>query len=114
MHIVVCVKHILDPEMPLKYFKIDAATNKPVQGNASYVMDSYSENALEVGLQLKEKLQGAKVTVLTMGDASSEEVLRTALAVGADYAVRAWDPGWADLDASGVAHVLARAIEAIG
>ncbi len=76
-------------------------------------MDSYSENALEVAIQLKEK-SGGKVTALCVGDKPSEEVLRRALALTADEAVRVWDPAWADLDAGAMAHVLAGAIRKLG
>lgn len=113
LNIVVCLKQILDPEVAPKDFKIDPATRRPVQGNAKMVMDSYSENALEVAIQLKEK-SGGKVIALCVGDKPADEVLRRALAVTADEAVRVWDPAWTELDAGAVAHILARAIRKLG
>lgn len=113
MQIVVCLKQTLDPEIPPKDFRIDPATAKPVQGNAKLVLDSYGENALELAVQLKEKL-GAKLTVITLGDKPADDALRRAYALTADAAVRVWDPGFADLDANGVAHVLAAAVQALG
>lgn len=113
LKIIVCLKQTLDPEVPPKDFKIDPASKQPVRGNAKLVVDSYSENALEVAIQLKEKL-GAEVTAITVGDKPADEVLRRALALTADQAVRAWDPAWANLDAHAVAHVLARAIAHLG
>lgn len=110
---MVCLKQILDPEVPPKDFKIDPAAKRPVQGNAKLVMDSYAEYALEVAIQLKEKA-GAQVTALCLGDKPADEVLRRALALTADAAVRVWDPAWADLDAAAVAHVLAAAIRKLG
>ncbi|BDG61063.1 electron transfer flavoprotein subunit beta/FixA family protein [Caldinitratiruptor microaerophilus] len=78
------------------------------------VMDSYAEYALEVAIQLKEKHPGTEVTALCVGDKPADEVLRRALALTADQAVRVWDAGWADLDAPAVAHVLAAAIRKLG
>lgn len=114
LRIVVCLKQILDPEIPPRDFRIDPATRRPVQGTAKLVMDSYAENALEVGLQLKEKVPGSTVTALCVGDKPADEVLRRALALTADQAVRVWDPAWTELDAPAVAHILARAIAKLG
>lgn len=114
LKIVVCLKQILDPEIPPKDFKLDANTRRPVQGNAKLVMDSYAEYALEVAIQLKEKNPGSKVVALCLGDKPADDVLRRAYALTADEAVRVWDPAWADLDAPGVAHVLARTIAKLG
>lgn len=111
---VVCLKQTLDPEVPPKDFRIDPATKKPIQGNAKMVLDSYGENALEVAIQLREKLGAGKVTVISMGDKPAEEALRRALALTADEAVRVWDPAWTDLDAPAVAHILARTIAGLG
>lgn len=113
MRIVVCLKQILDPEVSPKDFKVDPAAKRPVQGSAKLVVDSYSEYALEVGVQLKEKT-GGELIALCVGDKPSDETLRRALALTADEAVRVWDPAWNDLDAAAVAHVLARAIRKIG
>lgn len=113
LNIVVCLKQILDPEVAPKDFKIDAAARRPAQGTAKLVMDSYAEYALEVAIQLKEKT-GGKVTALCAGDKPTDEVLRRALALTADEAVRVWDPAWTDLDAPAVAHVLAHAIRKLG
>lgn len=100
--------------MPPKDFRIDPATRRPVQGSAKMVMDSYAEYGLEVAIQLKEKNPGTEVTALCVGDKPADEVLRRALALTADQAVRVWDPGWTDLDAPAVAHVLAAAIRKLG
>ncbi|HYF96151.1 MAG TPA: electron transfer flavoprotein subunit beta/FixA family protein [Symbiobacteriaceae bacterium] len=113
MQIVVCIKQTLDPEIPPSNFRIDPSTLRPVQGSAKLVMDTYAENALEVALQLKAKI-GATVTAMTVGEKGAEEVLRRALAMTADEAVRIWDPAWQELDAPAVAHILARAIRLIG
>lgn len=114
MNIVVCLKQILDPEMPARDFKIDNATKKPIQGKAKMVMDSYSEYALEVAVQLRDQIPGSKVTAVSVGDKPAEEVLRRALAVTADVAIRAWDAAWTDLDGGAVAQLLAAAIKKSG
>ncbi|MDQ0257133.1 electron transfer flavoprotein beta subunit [Evansella vedderi] len=113
MHIVVCLKQVLDPEIPPKYFKIDPETNRP-EDDGDMVMDSYAENALEAAIQLRDSVEEAKVTALCLGDEESEDVLRRALSFTADRAVRVWDDEWEDLDGQAVGHILAQTIKTIG
>ncbi|MCQ6279081.1 electron transfer flavoprotein subunit beta/FixA family protein [Bacillus sp. EB600] len=114
MHIVVCLKKVLDPEITPRYFKIDPETNRPVNEDSDMVLDSFAENALELAIQLRDKTPGATVTALCLGDESSEDVLRRALAFTADSAVRVWDEEWEDLDGQAVGHILAQTIKTIG
>ena len=88
MHIVVCLKQVLDPEITPRYFQIDPATNRPVNEDSDMVLDSFAENALELAIQLRDKTPGATVTALCLGEESAEDVLRRALAFTADAAVR--------------------------
>ncbi|WP_342430731.1 electron transfer flavoprotein subunit beta/FixA family protein [Neobacillus sp. FSL H8-0543] len=114
MHIVVCLKQVLDPEISPRYFKIDPKTNRPEDGSSDMVMDSYAENALETAIQLRDSVEGATVTALCLGDEETEDVLRRALAFTADQAVRVWDDDWEDLDGQAVGHILAKTIIALG
>jgi len=114
MHIVVCLKQVLDPEITPRYFQIDSKTNRPEIGDADMVLDSFAENALELAIQLRDKIPGATVTAICLGDEDSEEVLRRALAFTANRAVRVWDEEWEDLDGQAVGHILAQSITALG
>ena len=114
MHIVVCLKQVIDPEIPPRYFKIDPETNRPEEGSGDMVMDSYAENALEAAIQLRDKIDGATVTALCLGDEESEDVLRRALAFTADQAVRVWDDEWENLDGQAVGYILAQTIKNLG
>lgn len=110
MHLVVCVKQVLDPEMPPKDFAIDPATKKPVPGKAPLVISTFDEIALEVALQLREALAGGTVTALSLGPKSAEEVLRKAMAMQADRALRIDAAGFEDADGVATAAALAAAI----
>ena len=81
MHIVVCLKQVVDPEIPPRYFKIDPETNRPEDGSWDMVMDSYAENALEAAIQFRDKIDGAKVTALCLGDEESEDVLAQSISI---------------------------------
>ena len=114
MHIVVCLKQVVDPEIPPRYFRIDPETNRPEEGSGDMVMDSYAENALEAAIQLRDKIDGATVTALCLGDEESEDVLRRALAFTADQAVRVWDDEWESLDGQAIGYILAQTIINLG
>jgi len=73
-------------------------------------INEWDNFAVETAVQLKEK-HGGRVTALTVGLEDDEEVLRRALAMGADAAVHLHDPAFADLDAHGIAAALAAAFD---
>src|SRR5437588_12946293 len=58
-----------------------------------FVMNPFCEFAVEEAIRTKEKnpAANAQVTALTLGPPASVEVLRTALAVGADHAIHLAD-----------------------
>lgn len=71
----------------------------------NWVMNPYDEMAVEEALQIRDAA-GGSVTVFTLGPEKAVEALRTALAMGADTAVRI-DPEDQPLDGLAVAKVLA-------
>jgi electron transfer flavoprotein beta subunit len=77
--------------------------------DASYEMTEPDAYALEEALRLKEK-QGGEVVVCSAGPARVAQVLREALARGADRAIHVEDDGLASADAFVVADALAAAM----
>ena len=77
------------------------------------IINPADSTALEEALLLKDRLGGA-VTVLTMGAASCEALLRQQLAKGCDRAVLVTDPAFAGADTLSTARTLARAVEKTG
>ena len=114
MHIVVCIKQIIDPEIPPSEFRIDFEARKAVEDHGKQVLNPYDGNALEVALQLKDRHEGTKVTVMTMGAESDQKVLRHALAMGCDDAIWLRDDSFDSLDSQGTARVLSRGIQKAG
>ncbi len=51
------------------------------------VINPYDEYALEEAVRLKERFEGSRVTVFTVSPVSAKDMLRKALAMGADRAV---------------------------
>lgn len=87
MNILVCIKQVLDPDLPARDFKIDTSNNEADDKGANKVTNIFCENALETALQLREKAGGGKVTAITYGPEGAEDSLRKALAMTVDEAV---------------------------
>ena len=113
MRIVVCVKQIIDPELPASQFRIDAESKRQRPNGHPLVISPYDENALEVALTLKEKT-GGTVAVVSAGEPSAISALRKGLAMGADEAALISDPALDGSDAFGLAAALARGIQKLG
>ena len=114
MNIIVTVKQVPDPDVPPSHFKVDEAAKKVVPpAGVAPIMNGYDGNALEAGLRLKEK-HGGKVTVVTLGGPEARDVLKRALAMGANSAILIDDPTLRECDSSVTARTLAAAIQKIG
>jgi len=110
--IVVTVKVVPDPNSTKR---IDPNTKRLVRSGADNVINPYDEYALEAALQLKEKLGAdTTVSVVSMVPESSKEVVRKALAMGADDAVMLSDAAFEASDVWDTARVLAEAIRKHG
>jgi electron transfer flavoprotein beta subunit len=114
MNILICMKQILDPEIPSRDFRIDAARKVAEQGSANLVTNIFCENALETALQFREKAGEGKITVLSYGPATAEDTLRKALAMKADAAALVLSDGEPQRDPLTVAQILAAAARKLG
>lgn len=106
MKIVVCVKHVPDPNLPMS---VDRGTKRLVRNPSASILDPSDEFGLEVALRTVEA-QGGEVIALTMGPAQAEDALRRAMAMGAERAIHLVDDALAGSDALGTARALAAAI----
>ncbi|MBI2868968.1 MAG: electron transfer flavoprotein subunit beta/FixA family protein [Chloroflexi bacterium] len=114
MDIIVCAKQVIDPEAPSADLKVDPATNKIVPSlGVACVINPYDEQALEAALRLKDA-HGGTITVLSLGDNLLGDVMKKALAMGADELVFIEDEALAEGDSWSTASTLAAAIKKIG
>lgn len=86
MKIVVCVKQVPDTKGGVK-FNPDGTLDR---GAMLTIMNPDDKAGLEAALRLKDEY-GAEVTVLTMGLPKAEDVLREAMAMGADNGILVTD-----------------------
>ncbi len=106
MKILVCMKQVPQKDAPLKLNE----SNKWIREDVSYEVNEPDAYALEEALRQKEK-HGGEVVVVTAGPARAQQVLREALAKGADRAIHLEDPAFITLDSVNIARALAAAIK---
>ena len=85
MKILVCISKAPDTTTKIEFAEGNTQFNET---NVQYIVNPYDEwYALVRALELKEA-GGGTVTIITVGTAADEPVMRKALAIGADEAVR--------------------------
>ena len=105
MKIVVCIKQVPDTTE----IKLDPATGTMIRDGVPSIMNPDDKGGLEIALQLKDKY-GAHVTVITMGPPQADDMLREALAMGADRAIHMSDRKFAGADTLATSHAIAGAL----
>jgi electron transfer flavoprotein beta subunit len=107
MKIAVCIKQVPTREWQPR---LNDAKTWIREQDASYEMNEPDAYALEEALRLKEK-HGGEVVVCSAGPARVAQVIREALARGADRAIHVEDDGLASADAGVIAGALAAAMK---
>jgi electron transfer flavoprotein beta subunit len=114
MKIVVCIKLVMDPEMPYSGFKINADSKRAIPSPGTPpVISPYDENALEAALRIKDT-HSAKVIALSLGSSLARPVLNKPLAAGVDELILIEDSAAVDLDSFASASILAATISKLG
>lgn len=109
MNILVCLKQVPDTAK----VKFNRETNTLDRTGVENIMNPYDRQALEVALCLKDK-EGAKVTVLTMGLPQATDILKEAIAMGADDGVLLSDRVLGGSDTLATSLALAAAVKHLG
>jgi electron transfer flavoprotein beta subunit len=103
---VVCIKQVpMVSELPW-----DQATGTLQRDLAEGMMNPACRAALEAALRIREA-EGGQIAAITMGPPMAEEVLREAIALGADRGILLTDRRMAGADTFVTSYTLARAIE---
>ncbi len=109
MNIIVCIKQTPDTET----VKFNPETRTLLREGVENIMNPFDRQALETALCLKDK-EGAKVTVVSMGLPQAADVLKEAIAMGADEAALISDRALAGSDTLATSTALAAAIKKLG
>ncbi len=106
LKILVCMKQVPQKDAPLKLNE----GGTWIREDVSYEVNEPDAYALEEALRQREKHKG-EVVVITSGPARAQQVLREALAKGADRAIHLEDDKFVGLDAFNTAKAFAAAIK---
>lgn len=106
-NIIVCIKQVLAADTDLS---IDDTGKDIKKDDLVSVINEWDNYAAEEAVKLKEKY-GGSVTAITIGSEKSDEVLRRALAMGADEAIRLTDPALEGSDGYATAKALSKIIK---
>lgn len=107
MKIAVCIKQVVTREWQVR---VNDEKTWVRDADASWELNEPDAYALEEGLRLKEK-HGGEVVVISAGPARATQVIREALARGADRAIHVEGDHFATADAFVVADALAAALK---
>jgi electron transfer flavoprotein beta subunit len=114
MNMIVCAKQVPDPEAPTASFKVDPSANKMTLGkDVAQVVSPFDEQAVEAALRIKDA-KGGKITVLSLGNNLTRDVIKKPLAMGADELILLEDEAFEEGDSWSVALALTAAIKKVG
>jgi electron transfer flavoprotein beta subunit len=108
MEILVCVKRV--PDTAENEFELNSAGNDLDRDDLVYSVNEWDNYAVEEAIQIVDNA-GGSVTVITVGDDESEEVLRREMAMGANNGVLLSDDAFEGSDGKGIAAILKAQIE---
>ncbi len=104
MKILVPIKRVPDPATTIRVLPDGSGI---ATDNVKWVINPFDEIAIEEALRIKEK-QGGEVVLITVGQSTWQEQLRTGLAMGADRAILVKNDG--ALDSLAISRILAKVI----
>jgi electron transfer flavoprotein beta subunit len=108
MEILVCVKRV--PDTAENEIEVRSDGTDIERDDLVYSVNEWDNYAVEEAIQIRDNV-GGSVTVISVGDEESEEVLRREMAMGADKGILLSDDAFEGSDGKGLAGILKAEIE---
>jgi len=108
MEILVCVKRV--PDTAENEIEVNSDGTDISRDDLVYSVNEWDNYAVEEAIQIRDNV-GGSVTVVSVGDEESEEVLRREMAMGADNGILLSDDAFIGSDGKGIATILKAEIE---
>jgi electron transfer flavoprotein beta subunit len=108
MEIMVCVKRV--PDTAENEIEVNKDGTDIERDDLVYSVNEWDNYAVEEAIQIRDEA-GGSVTVISVGDEESEEVVRREMAMGADNGVLLSDDAFEGSDGKGIASILKAEIE---
>jgi electron transfer flavoprotein beta subunit len=103
MEILVCVKRV--PDTAENEIEANSDGTDIERDDLVYSVNEWDNYAVEEAIQIRDNV-GGSVTVVTVGDEESEEVVRREMAMGADNGILLSDDAFEGSDGKGIATLL--------
>ena len=108
MEILVCVKRV--PDTAENEIEVNRDGTDIDREDLVYSVNEWDNYAVEEAIQIRDKV-GGSVTVVSIGEDESEEVVRREMAMGADNGLLLCDDAFKGSDGRGLATILKAAVE---
>jgi len=103
MEILVCVKRV--PDSSENEIEVKGDGTDIERDDLVYSVNEWDNYAVEEAIQIRDKV-GGTVTVVSVGDEETEEVIRREMAMGADNGIHLMDDAFEGSDGKGLAATL--------
>ncbi len=115
MKICVCIKEVPDPDIPSNKLRIDKQNFKilPTE-NVPNVVNGFDLNAVELALRFAENFDNSSISIISVGNALTSDVIKKPIAMGADEIITCDNEGLGKIDITATAFILSRIIEKNG
>lgn len=110
MKIIVCVKQVPDTTE----VRLDPVTNTLIRDGVPSIINPDDKAGIEAALRIKDQNPDTVVTILSMGPPQAEDVIREAIAMGADEGVLLTDRAFGGADTWATSSTIAGALRTIG
>ncbi len=108
MEILVCVKRV--PDTSENEIEVNSKGTDIERDDLVYSVNEWDNYAVEEAIQIRDNIGGG-VTVVSVGDEESEEVIRREMAMGADKGILLSDEVFEGSDGKGIASILKAEVE---
>ncbi len=109
MEILVCVKRV--PDTSENEIEVNSSGSDIERDDLVYSVNEWDNYAVEEAIQIVENAGSGSVTVVTIGDDESEEILRREMAMGANNGLLLSDDAFENSDGKGIATILKAAVD---
>lgn len=110
MKIIVCVKQVPDTTE----VRLDPETNTLIRDGVPSIINPDDKAGIEAALRIKDQNPDTTVTILSMGPPQAEDVIREAIAMGADEGILLTDRAFGGADTWATSCTIAGALRTIG
>ncbi|MDM8522762.1 electron transfer flavoprotein subunit beta/FixA family protein [Desulfococcaceae bacterium HSG8] len=108
MEILVCVKRV--PDTSENEIEVNKGGSDIEREDLVYSVNEWDNYAVEEAIQIRDNV-GGSVTVVSVGDEESEEIVRREMAMGANNGIMLKDDAFEGSDGRGIANILKAEIE---